>query len=192
MDHSVLQVESFERNVAACAVGADVFEIAVGNPIVDHSMTGTIVQHQQEDSLAQGLLFGPCAEHSSRAHRRILFWCVLIRRIGSGRDRRHFRLHGSLGFHVVARIKRVSVETEAGIKKIKFTGEAKQRQKRFKEADLGHAVEQASGGRKPRKVFEEETAMKTHGRRNERDLAVEAAWKLCGGPEKRRRNPRKG
>ncbi len=71
LDHSVLQVESFERNMAACAVGADVFEIAVGDPIVDHSMTGAIVQHQQADSRAQGLLFGPCAEHSSRAHRRI-------------------------------------------------------------------------------------------------------------------------
>ncbi len=185
LDHRVLQVESFEQNMAACAVGGDVFEIAVGDPVVAHGVAGAIVQHQQEDSLAQGLVFGRCAERGSGARRRIPFCCVVIRWIGSGRDRGHFRLHEPLGIEVVAQIKRVPAETEAGIKRIKVTGEAKQRQKWFEEADLGHAVQEASGGRKVRKAVEEETVMTAHGRRNERNLAVGAAWEYRRGPEKR-------
>jgi len=174
LGHRVLQVESFERNMAACAVGADVFEIAVGDPVVGHGVAGAIVQHQQEDSLAQGPVFGRCAERGSAAHRRIPFCRVVIRWIGSGRDRGHFRLHGPLGIEVVAQIKRVSAE--AGIKRIKATGEGKQGQKWFEEADLGHAVQEASGGRKPPKAVEEETAMTAHGGRNERNLAVGSTW----------------
>jgi len=172
LDHRVLPVESFEQNMAACPVGGDVFEIAVGDPVVDHGVAGAIVQHQPEDSLAQGLVFGRCAERGSGARWRIPFCCVVIRWIGRGRDRGHFRLHEPLGIEVVAQIKRVSAETEAGIKRIKVTGEAKQRQKWFEEADLGHAVQEASGGRKPPKAVEEETAMTAHGGRNERNLAV--------------------
>ena len=67
MGHRVLQVESFERNVAACAVGTDVFEIAVSDPVVSHGVAGAIVQHQQEDSLAQGSVFGRCAKRGSGA-----------------------------------------------------------------------------------------------------------------------------
>src|SRR5216684_3715865 len=58
LGYRVLQVEGFERNVAARAVGADVFEIAVGEPVVSHGAASAIVQRQQEDSLAQGMLFG--------------------------------------------------------------------------------------------------------------------------------------
>jgi len=173
LDHRVLQVESFEQNMAACAVGADVFEIAVGDPVVGHRVAGAIVQHQHEDSLAQSLVFGRCAEHGSGRRRRI--GCV-VRWIGSGRDRGHFRLHEPLGIEVVAQIRRVSAETEAGIKIIKVTGEAKEWQKWFEEADLGRAVREASGGRRPRKAVEEETAMMAHGRRNERNLSVGAEW----------------
>src|SRR5712692_9697004 len=186
LDHRVLQVESFEQNMAACAVGADVFEIAVADPVVGHGVAGAIVQHQQEDSLAQGLVFGRCAERGSGARRRIPFCCVVIRWIGSERDRGHFRLHEPLGIEVVAQIKRVSAETEAGIKRIKVTGEAKQRQKWFEETDLGHAVQEASGGgRKLRKAVEEEAAVRAHQRRNERNLAVGAAWEYRRRPEKR-------
>jgi len=173
-DHRVLQIESFERNVAACAVGADVFEIAVGNPVVGHGVAGAIVQHQQEDSLAHGPVFGRCAERGSGVHPRIPFCCVVIRWIGSGRDRRHSPLRRALGIEIVAGIKRVSAEPEAGINRIKGTGEGKQRQKWFEEADLGHTVEEASGGRKTRKTVEEETATRAHGRRNERNSAVGA------------------
>lgn len=177
LGHRVLQVESFERNVAARPVGADVFEVAIGHPVVGHGAAGAIVQHQQEDPLAQSLVFGRCAERGSGRRRRIRFCCVVIRWIGSGRDRGHIRLHEPLGIEVVARTKRISAETEARIKRIKATGEAKQRQKWFEEADLGHAVEEASGRRKPRKAMEEETAMRAQGIRNKRNLAVGAAWK---------------
>ena len=173
-DHRVLQIESFERNVAACAVGADVFEIAVGNPVVSHGVAGAIVQHQQEDSLAHGPVFGRCAQRGSGLHPRIPFCCVVIRWIGSGRDRGHSPLRRALGIEIVAEIKRVSAEPEAGINRIKGTGEGKQRQKWFEEADLGHTVEEASGGRKTRKTVEEETATKAHGGRNERNSAVGA------------------
>src|SRR5258708_28927371 len=57
LGYRLLQVEGFERNVAACAVGADVFEIAVGEPVASHGAAGAIVEHQQEDCLAQDLLF---------------------------------------------------------------------------------------------------------------------------------------
>ncbi len=174
MGHRVLQVESFERNVAACAVGTDVFEIAVSDPVVSHGVAGAIVQHQQEDSLAQGSVFGRCAKRGSGAHRRIPFCCVVIRWNGSGRDHRHFRLHGTLGIEVIAEIKRVSAEAE--IKRIKVAGAGEQGPKWFEEADLGHAVEEASGGRKPWKAVEEETAMRARARRTERNVAVGAAW----------------
>jgi hypothetical protein len=173
-DHRALQIESFERNVAACAVGAYVFEIAVGNPVVGHGVAGAIVQHQQEDSLAHGPVFGRCAQRGSGVHPRIPFCCVVIRWIGSGRDRGHSPLRRALGIEIVAEIKRVSAEPEAGINRIKGTGEGKQRQKWFEEADLGHTVEQASGGRKTWKTLEEETATKAHGGRNERNWAVGA------------------
>ncbi len=78
LDHRVLQIESFERNVAACAVGADVFNIAVGDPVVGHAVAGTIVQHQQEDPLAHGSVFGRCSEGGSGVHRRTLFCCIVI------------------------------------------------------------------------------------------------------------------
>ncbi len=175
LGYRVLQVEGFERNVAARAVGADVFEIAVGEPVVSHGTASAIVQRQQEDSLAQGMLFGRCAERGSGRRRRIPFCCVVIRRIGGRRDRGHFRLHGPWGIDV-AEIKRVSAETEGRIKRIKVSGEAKQRQEWFEEADLGHAVQEASGGRKPPKAVEEETAMTAHGGRNERNLAVGSTW----------------
>jgi len=177
LGHCVLQVESFERDVAACAVGADVFKIAIDDPIVGHGVAGAIVQHQQEDQLAQGLLFGRCGERGSGEHRRIPFCCIVIRWIGRGRDRGHFRLRGPLGIEVVAEIKRVSAETEIGIKTIKVAGAGKQWQEWFEETDLGHAVPEASGGRKPQKAVEEETAMRAHLRGNERNLAVGAAWK---------------
>jgi len=160
--------------VAACAVGADVFEIAVSDPVISHGVAGAIVEHQQEDSLAHSPVFFHCVERASGAHRRIPFCRVIIRWIGSGRDRRHFRLHWPLGIEVVAQIKRVSAEAE--IKRIKVTGAGKQRQKWFEEADLGHAVEEASRGRKPRKAVEEQIAMGAHARRNERNFAVGAAW----------------
>jgi len=67
--HRVLQVESFKRNMAACAVGADVFEIAVGDPVVSHGVAAAIVQHQKEDSLVQGLVFGRRTELGSGARR---------------------------------------------------------------------------------------------------------------------------
>ena len=177
LGHCVLQVKSFERNMAACAVGADVFEIPVGDPVVSHGVAGTIVQHQQEDSQGLAFAFSRCAERDSGVHRRIPFCCVVIRWIGSGRDRRHYRLRGPLRIEVVAQIKRVSAEAEAEMKRIKVTGQGKQRQEWFEEADLGQAVQEASGGRKPRKAVEEETAMRAHGRRDERNLAVGAAWK---------------
>jgi hypothetical protein len=41
---------------------------------------------------------------------------------------------------------------------------------------LGHAVPEASGGRKPRKAVEEEAVMRAHGRRNERNSTVETGW----------------
>jgi hypothetical protein len=43
--HRALQVESFERNVASCAVWAGVFEVAVSHPVVGHGATGSILQH---------------------------------------------------------------------------------------------------------------------------------------------------
>jgi hypothetical protein len=64
----------------------------------------------------------------------------------------------------------------AEIRRIKATGAGEQRQKWFEEADLGHAVERASGGRKPPKAVDEETPMRVHVRRDERNVAVGAAW----------------
>ena len=192
LDHCVLQVESFERNVAACAVGADVFKIAVGDPVGGHGVAGAIVQHQQEDSLAYSPVFGRCAERGSGAHRRIPFCCVVIRWIGSRRDRGHFRLRGALGIEVITEIKRVSAEAEARIKRIEGTVEGKQRQEWFEKTDLGHAVEEASGGRKKPKAVEEETVMRAFGRRNERNPAVGAEWESRRRPEERCRNPRNG
>jgi len=143
-DHRILQVESFERNVAARAVGADVFEIAVGDPVVDYGAAAAIVQRQQEDSLAQDPVFGRRADRGSGAHGRIPFCCVVSRWIGSGRDRGHFRLLELLGIEFVAHVKRVSAEAE--IKRIKVTGAGKKRQEWFEEADLAHAIDEASRG----------------------------------------------
>ena len=176
-DHRVLQIESFERNVAACAVGADVFEIAVGDPVVRYGAAGAIVQHQQEDSLAQYPVFGRCADRGSGVHPRIPFCCVVIRWIGSGRDCGHSPLRRALGIEIVAEIKRVSAEPEAGINRIKGTGEGKQRQKWFEEADLGRAVEEASGRSKTREAVAEEIVMMgAHMRRNERNSAAGVGW----------------
>ena len=181
-----LQVEGFEWYMTACAVGADVFEIAVGDPVVDYGAAGAIVQHQQEQSLAQDPVFGRRADRGSGAH-RIPFCCVVIRWIGSGRDRGHFRLQELLGIEFVVRVKRVSAEAE--IKRIKVTAAGKKRQEWFEEADLAHAVDEASRGRKPRKAVEEETAMRAHTRRNERNFAVGAEREWWRRPEKRWRNP---
>jgi len=158
--------------VAARAVGTDVFEVAVSDPVIDHGMAGTIVEHQQKDSLAP--VFRRCVERGSGMHCRIPLCYVVIRWIGSGRDRRQFRLHRPLRIEVVAEIKRVSAQAE--IKSVKVTGAGEQRQKWFEEADLGHAVEKASRGRKPPKAVDEETAMRGHVRRNERNFAVGAVW----------------
>jgi hypothetical protein len=79
-----------------------------------------------------------------------------------------------LGIEFVAHVERVSAEAE--IKRIKVTGAGEQRQKWLEEADLGQAVEKASRGRKPGKAVEEETAMRAHARRTERNVAVGAAW----------------
>src|SRR5260370_5759275 len=97
LGYRVLQIEGFERNVAARAVGADVFEIAVGEPVVSHGTASAIVQRQQEDSLAQGLLFGRRAERGSGGRRRIPFCCVVIRRLGGGQGLWNFRAHGAWG-----------------------------------------------------------------------------------------------
>jgi hypothetical protein len=166
LGYGVLQVEGFEWYVTACAVGADVFEIAVGDPVVRYGAAGAIVQHQQEDSLAQYPVFGRCADRGSGAR------CVVIRWIGGGRDRGHFRLPELLGIEFVAHVKRVSAKAE--IKRIKVTGAGKKRQEWFEEADLAHAVEEASRGREPRKAVEEETATRAHTRRNQKNFAVGA------------------
>lgn len=110
-DHRILQVESFERNVAARAVGADVFEIAVNDPVVGYGMARAIFQHQQEDSLANDSVFGCCPESGSGTQCGIPVCCIVIRWIDSGRDRGHFRLREFL--RSVAEVKRVPVETEA-------------------------------------------------------------------------------
>ena len=172
LGYGVLQVEGFEWYVTACAVGADVFEIAVGDPVVDYDAAGAIIQHQQEDSLTQDPLFGRRADRGSGAHGRIPFCCVVIRWIGSGRDRGHFRLQELLGIELVAHVKRVSAKAE--IKRIKVTGAGKKRQEWFEEADLAHAVDEASRGRTPRKAVEEETLMRAHTRRNQRNFAIGA------------------
>ena len=110
-DHRILQVESFERNVAARAVGADVFEIAVNDPVVGYGMARAIFQHQQEDSLANDSVFGCCPESGSGTQCGIPVCCIVIRWIDSGRDRGHFRLREFL--RSVAEVKRVPPETEA-------------------------------------------------------------------------------
>ena len=110
-DHRILQVESFERNVAARAVGADVFEIAVNDPVVGYGMARAIFQHQQEDSLANDSVFGCCPESGSGTQCGISVCCIVIRWIDSGRDRGHFRLREFL--RSVAEVKRVPPETEA-------------------------------------------------------------------------------
>ena len=110
-DHRILQVESFERNVAARAVGADVFEIAVNNPVVGYGMARAIFQHQQEDSLANDSVFGCCPESGSGTQCGIPVCCIVIRWIDSGRDRGHFRLREFL--RSVAEVKRVPPEAEA-------------------------------------------------------------------------------
>ena len=134
--HSVLQVEAFEWNVTACAVGADVFEIAVGDPVVDYDAAGAIVQHQLEGSLPQSPVFGRRANRGSGVtHGRIPFCRVVIRWIGSGRDRGHFRLLEPLGIGLIVRVKRVSAEAE--IKRIKVTAAGEKRQEWFEEADPG-------------------------------------------------------
>jgi hypothetical protein len=187
LGYSVLQVEAFEWNVTACAVGADVFEIAVDDPVVDYDAAGPIVQHQQEDSLAQAPVFGRRANRGSGVHGRISFCCVVIRWIGSGRDRGHFRLQELLGIEFVVHVKRVCAEAE--IKRIKVTGAGKKREEWFEEADLAHAVDEASRGRKTRKAVEEQTVMRAHTRRNERNFAVGAEREWWRRPEKRWRNP---
>jgi len=110
-DHRILQVESFERNVAARAVGADVFEIAVKDPVVGYGMARAIFQHQQEDSLANDSVFGCCPESGSGTQCGIPVCCIVIRWIDSGRDRGHFRLREFL--RSVAEVKRVPPEAEA-------------------------------------------------------------------------------
>jgi hypothetical protein len=175
LDHRVLQIESFERNVAACAVGAYVFEIAVGNPVIGHGVAGAIVQHQQEDSLAHGPVFGRCAQRGSGVHPRIPFCCVVIQWNGSGRDRGHSPLRRALGIEIVAEIKRVSAEPEAGINRIKGTGEGKAAAKMVRRSRPGsHRCNKHPEGKKTRKTVEEETATKAHSGRNERNSAVGA------------------
>ena len=110
-DHRILQVESFERNVAARAVGADVFEIAVNDPVVGYGMARAIFQHQQEDSLANDSVFGCCPESGSGTQCGIPVCCIVIRWIDSGRDRGHFRLREFL--RSVAEVKQVPPATEA-------------------------------------------------------------------------------
>ena len=131
--------------------------------------------------------FGRRADRGSGAHGRIPFCCVVSRWIGSGRDRGHFRLQELLGIEFVAHVKRVSAKAE--IKRIKVTRAGKKRQEWFEEADLAHAVDEASRGRKPRKAVEEETAMRAHTRRNQRNFAVGAEREKRRRPEKRWRNP---
>ena len=92
LGYGVLQVEGFEWNVTACAVGADVFEIAVNDPVVGYGMARAIFQHQQEDSLANDSVFGCCPESGSGTQCGIPVCCIVIRWIDSGRDRGHFRL----------------------------------------------------------------------------------------------------
>jgi len=110
-DHRILQVESFERNVAARAVGADVFEIAVNDPVVGYGMARAIFQHQQEDSLANDSVFGCCPESGSGTQCGIPVCCIVIRWIDSGRDRGHFRLREFL--RSVAEVKWVPPQIEA-------------------------------------------------------------------------------
>ncbi len=79
-------------DVAARAVGADVFEITVNDPVVGYGMARAIFQHQQEDSLANDSVFGCCPEFGSGTQCGIPVCCIVIRWIDGGRDRGHFRL----------------------------------------------------------------------------------------------------
>jgi len=153
-----LQVECFKRNVAPRAIEADIFEISVCEPVIHHSVTGPILQHQQEESLSRCLVssFGRCVDRCSAFGPRILSRGGRFVRI---RGTCNSRLRCAQGIEVVSHTEKVPAKAKPRNERIKISGEEKQWQNWLKETNLGQAVEETTRCPNTRKAAEEKTGI---------------------------------